>query len=162
MKVTIYTKCYRLKCSKLFIGPCAGPITDHGKTAKNQLYLFLNHFLPYLKTLWSTQVINDIKTIINSHYHSGKDSGASANWSRGDRCCTDLTIQEDCSYSNGIIYNLNKSSQKVYKHLISFCLLCMPRLPLSTECLVFLKWDIFLLYSLLLSCHQQYLVQWKK
>lgn len=75
---------------------------------------------------------------------------------------TNLTIQEDCSYSNGIIYNLNNSSQKVNKHLISLCLLCIPCLPLSTECLVFLKCDLFLLYSLLLSCHPQSLVQWKK
>lgn len=132
LKVTIYTKCYRLKCSKLFIGPCAGPITDQGKTAKNQFYLFLNHFLPYLKTLWSTQIINDIKTTTNSHYHLGKDSGASANWCQDHMCCIDLSIQEDCSYSNGIIYNLNNSSQKVNKHLIFLCLLLMPCLPLST------------------------------
>lgn len=122
------------------------PLQTMGRLQRTSSTFILNHFLPYLKTLWSTQIINDIKTISNSHYHSGKDSGASANWSQGDMCCRDLAIQEDCSYSNGIIYNLNNSSQKVYKHLVSFCLLHVPCLPLSTECLVFIKNGIFFFF----------------
>jgi len=53
------------------------------------------------------EFINDVKAVTNSHDHPE----ASVTWSQGSMCCADLTIQEDCSYSNGIIYNQSNSSQ---------------------------------------------------